>query len=155
MGPQAGVEMHERAVEERIAFGQHHDILTAFGQRAQGCGDVFVEGGKGFGVAGITERNLGGDRVVHRVFGHVIAQHPLDDAPRLSRFARLAEIGDVAGVAHQTVGAHAHQIGRAGAKADAVNRTSTHSLRLAMALIAATVIAEPPRRPCTMQQGTG
>ena len=43
----------------------------------------------------------------------------------------------------------------AGAKADAIDGADSHSRRLAMAFTAATVIALPPSRPCTMQQGTG
>ena len=54
-----------------------------------------------------------------------------------------------------TVGFHAHQFRVAGAKARTDNLAHLHSTLLASAFTAATVMAEPPKRPCTIIEGTG
>src|SRR5690606_28803980 len=77
------------------------------------------------------------------------------DLARLPLVARLAEVGDVGRGAHKPVGLDAHQIGIAGAEADADDPSHSYSFRLASALTAATVMAEPPRRPLTMTEGAG
>src|SRR6185312_10460021 len=56
---------------------------------------------------------------------------------------------------HLAIGAHAHQIGIAGSEPAADDPPHGHSLLLASALTAATVIAEPPRRPTTVSAGAG
>ena len=53
------------------------------------------------------------------------------------------------------VGPHAHQIGIAGPKPAADDAPHDYSLLLASAFTAATVIAEPPRRPSTVSAGAG
>src|SRR3546814_6570179 len=82
-------------------------------------------------------------------------QHALHDSAGMTRPPLLAEIGDVPGVADQPVGPDAHQIPRARSQAHAMDGPAHHSAGLAIALTAATVMALPPRRPSTRQQGTG
>src|SRR5258706_9069826 len=53
------------------------------------------------------------------------------------------------------VGPHAHQIGIAGPEPTADDAPHDYSLRLASAFAAATVIADPPRRPSTVSAGAG
>src|SRR5262249_4682702 len=56
---------------------------------------------------------------------------------------------------HLAIGAHAHQVGITRPKAAADDTPHHYSLRLASAFTAATVIAEPPRRPSTVNAGAG
>src|SRR5258705_12010800 len=53
------------------------------------------------------------------------------------------------------VGPHAHRIGIAGPEPTADDAPHDYSLRLASAFTAATVIADPPRRPSTGSAGAG
>ena len=50
-----GVEMHEGAVEERIALAEHHDILARPGQIAQAARDLGVERRQAGGIARIGQ----------------------------------------------------------------------------------------------------
>src|SRR5690606_22150315 len=82
-------------------------------------------------------------------------QQPLDDAAGLPHAAGLAEIGHRRGSRQMAMGAQAHQIRVTGAKADADDLPPAHSAGPANALMAATVMAEPPGLPLTIHQGTG
>ncbi len=103
-----------------------------------------------------VEGDLRGDRIFHRIFGRRRPPAcprrcggPGPACPSCENRRRGLRARTVA------VGAHAHQIGIAGAEAAADDASHRYSLRLASALTAATVIAEPPRRPSTVSAGTG
>ena len=113
--------MHEGAIEERIAFAEHHHVFAGLRKGDQMVGDFLVERREDLVVARIGQRDFGGDRVFHREFDGVLGQHPVHDTPRLSGAACLAEEGHVLGVPHQPVGADAQQVLRARAEADAVH----------------------------------
>src|SRR6266702_5949571 len=146
--------MHEGAVEIGIALAKHDDIDRAC-KPCQALGPFVVEAGKQLDIFGTVEGNFCGDRIFHRIFGDVGCEHAFDDAACLARPALLAEISDVLCAAHRPVRAHAHQVRITGAETAADDASHRYSLRLASALTAATVIAEPPRRPSTVSAGTG
>src|SRR5206468_13136487 len=64
-------------------------------------------------------------------------------------------ISDMPCAPYRAIGTHAHHVGVAGAETAADDASHRYSLRLANAFTAATVIAEPPRRPSTVSAGTG
>ncbi len=66
--PQANVEMHEGAVEERVSLAEQRHVATRGQSLAEDFGRLGIEGGELGPVAGIVERDLGRDGVVQRQF---------------------------------------------------------------------------------------
>src|SRR5262249_21272254 len=151
---QTRVQVHEGAVEIGIALAQHDDVDLAREPR-EPLGPGIVEIGEQLRVFRAVERDFRSDRIFHRIFAGISREQSLHDAARLAQLPLLAEVSDVLRGPHNTVGAHAHQVGIARAEATADDASHRYSLRLASALTAATVIAEPPRRPSTVSAGTG
>mmetsp|Transcript_29006 Transcript_29006/g.55658 ORF Transcript_29006/g.55658 Transcript_29006/m.55658 type:complete len:266 (-) Transcript_29006:599-1396(-) len=149
------VEVHERAIEKRVALAEDHDILARIRQHTDPFCALGIEFAKHLVIARIAEGDFSGDGVFHRMFGRIGRQQVIGQRARLTGPTGFAEKGDMLCAPNQPVRADAEQVRVARAKADAVDGSSAHSLRLAMALTAATVIALPPSRPWTMQQGTG
>ena len=115
---QPRLKMHEGAVEQGIALAEHHDVAGC-GESGKPCGPAVVKASQQLVVFDAAERQLGRNRVFHRVFRHICSQHSLDNAARLARSPCLAKIRDMARGADQPVRPDTDQIGVAGAEAGA------------------------------------
>lgn len=115
---QPGVQVHERAVEERVALAEHHHLLGA-GQCFQAGAPVVVEGRQLGHVLRAVHGQLGGHGVLHGVFGGSRCQQAVHHLAGLAGAPLLAKEGHVACAAHQTVGLHRHQLRITGPQAHA------------------------------------
>src|SRR5579863_3529348 len=148
------MEMHERTIEEGIAFAEHDHVVLAR-NLDETLRPVVIEAREKPAVFRAVEGKLRCDRIFHWIFVHILRQYPIDDAPRLTRPAFLAEIGDMPRGTNFAVGPHTDQIGIAGPEPTTDDAPHDYSLRIASAFTAATVIADPPRRPSTVRAGAG
>src|SRR6267154_1933115 len=149
------VQMHERAVEERVTFAQHGDVATGGDMLQQPTHAIVVKDPQHIAIGRIFQRDLGGDRIFQRLLDHAGRQHAIDHGAGVAGASGFPEMGDHAGRGDQPRRLEAHQLRIAGAEADAVDgRGRTHSVPPATALSAAAAIALPPRRPRTITLGT-
>src|SRR5712671_2641976 len=148
------MQVHERAIEEGIALAKHHDVGLAR-DLDEAMRPVVIEARQNSRVFRAVEWKFRCDRIFHRILAYIQRQKPIDDAPRLAWPAFLAEVGDMPRGADLAGGPHTHQIRIAGPKSTADDAPHDYSLRLASAFTAATVIADPPRRPSTVSAGAG
>jgi hypothetical protein len=145
-------EMHERAIEKRIAFAEQRDIeagLQALGDRG---GARFIERRERSDIAGMVEGNFGGDGIVERQFLARVWQPAIDNFARIAAPPCFGEIGDDGRRLNQAYRFHRQQFRIPRPEADAIETPclrGDHSAALASALTAAAAIALPPLRPRT------
>ena len=148
-------QMHERAVEQRIALAQQRDVAA----RSRRCAAMrsalsFVERGQRGAIVRIVERNFRRHGIVRAAVPRWRRQPAVDDLARVAAPSRLGEIGDDRRGLHHAHGLDRQQFGIAGPDADA-DRGGPSLIRvsLASALTAAAAIALPPLRPRTTIAG--
>ena len=98
--------------------------------------------------------DFGRNRIFHRVFGDAFGQHALDDGAGLALTACLAEVRDVARACE--ISRCERTLIRSGSPGPSPAQMTlpiVYSFQLASAFTAATVMAEPPRRPFTIIDG--
>src|SRR6266851_5595246 len=126
------VQMHERAVEERVTLAQHGDIATGGDMLQQPTHAIVVEDTQRVAIGRIFQRDLGGDRIFQRLLDHAGRQHAIDHGAGVAGASGFPEMRDHAGLGDQPRRLEAHQLRIARAEANAL----------------------PPRRPRTITLGT-
>ncbi|KGC52753.1 hypothetical protein DO65_4952 [Burkholderia pseudomallei] len=150
------MQIHVRAVEERIAFADHRDVAARVEMRGDERGRRIVEiGDHGF-VAKRRRQRLGRHRVDERQVRLRIGQMPLDDAERVAFLALRDEVRHHGrGLQHaQRLERQQFGVARPDAEPEEAAGLARHSASEASALTAAAAIALPPRRPAIATNGT-
>src|SRR4029077_7697179 len=96
---------------------------------------------------------FGRHRIEQRQLFDAGAQMAVDGTARIAGIAGLGEVRDHVGLREHAHRLQGQKLGIAWPNADA-NETAAHKPALASALMAAAVMARPPRRPRTIRYGT-
>ncbi len=149
---QSLVHVHVGPVEKRVALGEQDHVPPGVEVHGESGRAVRVELVDGPLVAARVVGVLGGHRVDEGFFDLPRPQVRLGDRSRDAPAVAGAVVCDHLGSFDQPGGFDRHQLRIAGAETHAEKRAfavAAHSSSLAIALMAATAMALPPRRPCT------
>ena len=148
------MHVHERAVEQRIPFGEQGNGAAGFQMRGESGGRFLVELGERSGVSAGMIRRPGGEWVAQLLLDGIGRNQVCRDGPRVGLLVDAGVVGDDVGFADDPCRLEGDQLGIPWAQADSVEAAGRHSASEASALIADDVIADPPRRPRTVTNGT-
>src|SRR5947209_16196690 len=113
-----------------------------------------VELGQCSGISAGMVCRAGGEWVTQLLFDGTGRNEVRSDGPRVGLLVDAGVVGDDVGFADDPCRLAGDQLGIPWAQADSVEAAGCHSASEASALIADEVIADPPRRPRTVTNGT-
>src|SRR5215472_3251551 len=144
--------MHVRAVEQRIALGNHGDHFSLIEPRGDRGGGRLVELIDSVTIGVVVFCDLGGHGIVERQLLDTGSQMTGNDRPRIAAVAGFGEMGHHVGGAERAHGLQGQELGISRSDAD-TDELAGHRPGLASALTAA-AMALPPMRPRTTRKGT-